>query len=331
MNKISFYLRYACGIYCLFNTYNGKRYIGSSQDIYNRMHEHLHLLKRNKGHNQHLQNAWNKYGEDAFEFYVLEYCKPDVRFIREQWYITNLQPEYNLTENVVANFGHPVSEEAKRKISETLKKRYAAGEIHTYRQDHAQVPCKVYNIHTCECLGSFKCIREACDSIQMKSNKTNYLYKRTYVVIRNSELETLTESLKDYFTRNFIKSSSSDYTYIITESPSGEVKYHFTIDEAASRAQSSNGAISKHLDATKEHPYIPLSGYKIYLSNTYYPFNAVQEEESPELLSGNIGKTPEMDNTEINSETKESESSYSVESETEKNITSPRVSDIQNG
>ena len=30
---------------------------------------------------------------------------------------------------------------------------------------------------------------------------------------------------------------------------------------------------------------------------------------------GNIGKTPEMDNTEINSETKESESSYSVEVE----------------
>ena len=34
------------------------------------------------------------------------------------------------------------------------------------------------------------------------------------------------------------------------------------------------------------------------------------------LLSGNIGETPEMDNTEINSEFKESESSYSVEVET---------------
>ena len=32
--------------------------------------------------------------------------------------------------------------------------------------------------------------------------------------------------------------------------------------------------------------------------------------------SGNIGETPEMDNTEINSEIKESESSYSVEVET---------------
>ena len=39
-------------------------------------------------------------------------------------------------------------------------------------------------------------------------------------------------------------------------------------------------------------------------------------EESCRGLSGNIGETPEMDNTEINSEIKESESSYSVEVET---------------
>lgn len=45
-------------------------------------------------------------------------------------------------------------------------------------------------------------------------------------------------------------------------------------------------------------------------------FEAVPIEESSELLSGNIGETPEMDNTEINSEIKESESSYSVEVET---------------
>lgn len=38
-------------------------------------------------------------------------------------------------------------------------------------------------------------------------------------------------------------------------------------------------------------------------------------KEFTELLSGNIGETPETDDTEINSETKESESSYSVEVE----------------
>ena len=44
-------------------------------------------------------------------------------------------------------------------------------------------------------------------------------------------------------------------------------------------------------------------------------FEAVPIEESSELLSGNIGETPIMDNTEINLGTKEPESSYSVDSE----------------
>jgi hypothetical protein len=38
------------------------------------------------------------------------------------------------------------------------------------------------------------------------------------------------------------------------------------------------------------------------------------------LLSGNIGETPEVDNTEINSEIKESESLYSVEDEPKNRI-----------
>ena len=51
-------------------------------------------------------------------------------------------------------------------------------------------------------------------------------------------------------------------------------------------------------------------------------------EGSHELLLGNIGEGPKKDNTEINLESKKSKSSYSVGNEPEKNIISPRVSDI---
>lgn len=56
--------------------------------------------------------------------------------------------------------------------------------------------------------------------------------------------------------------------------------------------------------------------------NDYIPVkqNAVPIKESSELLSGNIGETPEMGNTEINSEIKESESSYSVGDETKNGL-----------
>ena len=59
----------------------------------------------------------------------------------------------------------------------------------------------------------------------------------------------------------------------------------------------------------------------IYLNRKYRLFEFFKNgsrsvEEFAELLSGNIGRASEMGNTEINSETKESESSYSVEVET---------------
>lgn len=59
----------------------------------------------------------------------------------------------------------------------------------------------------------------------------------------------------------------------------------------------------------------------IYLDRKYKLFEFFKNgsrsvKEFAELLSGNIGEASEMGNTEINSETKESESSYSVEVET---------------
>ena len=50
-------------------------------------------------------------------FCVLEYCPEEIRFDREQYYINSLKPEYNLTLNVIANFGHEVSEETKNKMT----------------------------------------------------------------------------------------------------------------------------------------------------------------------------------------------------------------------
>ncbi len=58
------------GIYFIKNKENGKIYVGSSVNPKKRFYRHLRELKGNTHCNQHLQNAWNKYGESGFEIFV---------------------------------------------------------------------------------------------------------------------------------------------------------------------------------------------------------------------------------------------------------------------
>ena len=57
-----------CGIYCIENIINHKKYIGQSQNVFRRMYNHKNLLRNNKHHNSYLQNSWNKYGENLSFF-----------------------------------------------------------------------------------------------------------------------------------------------------------------------------------------------------------------------------------------------------------------------
>ena len=61
-----------CGIYKITNTANGKVYIGSSVDVHGRFNCHRSDLRNNRHGNQHLQNAWNLYGENSFVFEIIE-------------------------------------------------------------------------------------------------------------------------------------------------------------------------------------------------------------------------------------------------------------------
>lgn len=322
MQKINEKLRFKCGIYEFFNLENGKRYVGSSVNIYNRLHEHIHNLKNNKAHNKHFQSSWNKYGEDSFIYNILEFCEETNRFEREQYYIDIIHPEYNLTYNVIANIGHSPSEECKQKISNTLKVKYASGEIKTYRQDHAWIKCYIYNIRTfkleaeCDCLAdAFRLLKHSGGT---KGEKAfNNLFKNRYIL---SKIKFDNKNdLINYISEKFLVANSKWGKYIIIERPNGEIKYYRELMNAAQDNSSSKSTLSKHGDATKENPYlIRNSNCLFYYSNEYIPitgYEAVPIEKSLELSSGNIGESPKTDDTEINIEIKESISSYSIDGE----------------
>lgn len=85
------------GIYSIVNILNNHRYIGSSKNIRARLYQHYNKLNKNKHHSIHLQNAFNKYGQDKFIIQILEQCEPirDTLIFIEQKYL-DLNPEYNI-------------------------------------------------------------------------------------------------------------------------------------------------------------------------------------------------------------------------------------------
>ena len=108
MGKKNEYFR-KIGVYQIRNTINGMVYIGSSMDISTRWREHKYDLRMNNHRNQHLQNAYNKYGKDAFVYEVLELIdeeNKDQQFEREQYWIDlkeacNKKKGYNIQSEVL--------------------------------------------------------------------------------------------------------------------------------------------------------------------------------------------------------------------------------------
>lgn len=91
------------GIYRILNTTNNKSYIGSSGSVYYRWgQQHLKDLRKSQHYNTHLQHAWNKYGEQSFEFSVIEECAETLLAEREGFWIEHHKSwdrayGYNLT------------------------------------------------------------------------------------------------------------------------------------------------------------------------------------------------------------------------------------------
>jgi group I intron endonuclease len=104
------------GIYSIINKVNGKKYYGGSVDIQKRWNHHKNQLKKQKHPNIILQNSWNKYGENNFEFKIeLECFKPFLSWI-ENIYLPF--GENNIAKDATRPmFGRKLSNECKMKMS----------------------------------------------------------------------------------------------------------------------------------------------------------------------------------------------------------------------
>ena len=121
------------GIYSIYNSVNGKTYIGSSTNIKYRWYNHRSHLRKNDHKNKHLQNDWNKYGENVFEFSIIEEVSTDNLHKIEQMYldIANKLPDryYNLTYDIMGGMCNKKhSDKTKELIRTKVNESYARGQ-----------------------------------------------------------------------------------------------------------------------------------------------------------------------------------------------------------
>jgi group I intron endonuclease len=156
------------GIYCIRNTVNQKVYIGKSVNIAKRMSSHKQCLrKKSKDENRHLISAWWKYGENAFEYFILEVVSKDIENYEkvmsekelkwmEIYNSTNREKGYNLrldssTKMITheetrklfterkgkknSNYGNKWTDEMKKSMSELKKEGYKTGKYKASKEN----------------------------------------------------------------------------------------------------------------------------------------------------------------------------------------------------
>ncbi len=75
------------GIYKITCLKNRKVYVGGSQDVEQRFLQHIYLLKLNNHYNKQLQDDFNEYGAEQFDFQIITKCKKKQIQSKEQFYI----------------------------------------------------------------------------------------------------------------------------------------------------------------------------------------------------------------------------------------------------
>lgn len=127
------------GIYRIRNKLNGKYYIGSSVDAKSRWEGHCRQLK-NSVHNHLLQPAWDKYGEENFEFEFIEKVENEDGLLSiEQKYLDE-GFESNVLYNIARKAGGGgLSEETKRKIGKSVSEKWTPerrGELSEQKKEY---------------------------------------------------------------------------------------------------------------------------------------------------------------------------------------------------
>lgn len=114
------------GIYKWNNLITNKSYIGSAVNLSNRLKFYFNknsIRRVVEKESSMIYSALLKYGYSNFSLNILEYCDKYILISREQYYIDQLKPEYNILKVAGSRLGCKHSLEVKKIISTTSRNR----------------------------------------------------------------------------------------------------------------------------------------------------------------------------------------------------------------
>lgn len=149
------------GIYEIKNVLNGDCYIGSSVDTEDRKRRHFRDLNKQCHHSTILQRAFNKYGSENFKFSIIEECEENCLIEKEQYYLDNKNPKYNISKMAGGGcLGYKHSEETKEKLRKQALDNSTKPPESTWKDRQESVLMLDYN--TLEILNIFESLSAAC-------------------------------------------------------------------------------------------------------------------------------------------------------------------------
>jgi group I intron endonuclease len=187
------------GIYRIRCNRTGKFYVGSSKQIYVRWYEHRRSLRRGASGCVRLQRAWNKHGEECFQFSILEECSVDELEAREQFYVSTLKPDYN----IIVDISRRLSPETLAKRAASLRARAALithcprghpyDEANTYRNKQGKRICRdcnalrVQSVYASESPEQREWRRQRSRANHINNRETRLAKMKEYVLAHKTE------------------------------------------------------------------------------------------------------------------------------------------------
>lgn len=145
-------------IYRITNTVNEHIYVGkTTKTLGIRFSQHIHeAIKRNS--QTHLHRAIRKYGVDVFTIELLEHTAADAIGVREEFWIANLKPHYNMTQggdggDTSHSLNYKLGMERRRSFSGTNNPMYGRKRDNTKQIAAMHAVAHISNKCPCMCEG----------------------------------------------------------------------------------------------------------------------------------------------------------------------------------